>query len=105
MPLTHRAHKVTITGNSTTGGAGGALISTGTMSLAGGNNITLSQDGNAVTISGAAAGGAQTAISGLANSETTYTSGTVTLEGTNNITVTAFNKAGSSWRSISVVKR
>lgn len=35
-----------------------ALISSGTMTLAGGNNITLSQAGNAVTISGAAAGAA-----------------------------------------------
>ncbi len=32
------------------------LISTGTMTLAGGNNITLSQDGNAITISAAAIG-------------------------------------------------
>jgi hypothetical protein len=56
-----------------------ALISSGTVTLAGGNNITLSQNGNAVTISGPAAAGAQTAISGLANSQTTYTSGTVSL--------------------------
>jgi hypothetical protein len=33
-----------------------ALISTGTWTLAGGNNITLSQNGNAVTISGGGAG-------------------------------------------------
>jgi hypothetical protein len=45
---------VTIGGN--TVGAG-ALVSTGTLSLAGGNNITLSQNGNAITISGAAGGG------------------------------------------------
>ncbi|MDQ5972115.1 MAG: hypothetical protein QG553_274, partial [Patescibacteria group bacterium] len=43
----------TISGN--TAGAG-ALVSTGTMTLAGGNNITLSQAGNAITISGAAGG-------------------------------------------------
>jgi len=55
-----------------------ALISSGTATLAGGNNITLSQAGNAITISGAA-GGVQTAISGIANSQTTYTSGTVSL--------------------------
>jgi hypothetical protein len=70
---------MTLAGNSTSAGAGYILISSGTMTLAGGNNITLSQIGNAVTISGAAAGGVQTAISGLANSETTYTSGTVSL--------------------------
>jgi hypothetical protein len=44
----------TISGN--TAGAG-ALISSGTLTLAGGNNITLSQAGNAITISGAAGGG------------------------------------------------
>jgi hypothetical protein len=67
---------ITLSGN--TAGAL-ALASSGTVTLAGGNNITLSQNGNAITISGANAGGAQTAISGLANSETTYTSGTVSL--------------------------
>lgn len=45
----------TISGN--TAGAG-ALVSSGTLTLAGGNNITLSQAGNAITISGGAAGGA-----------------------------------------------
>jgi hypothetical protein len=56
-----------------------ALASSGTVTLAGGNNITLSQAGNAITISGPNVGGAQTGISGIANSETTYTSGTVSL--------------------------
>ena len=69
---------VTLSGN--TAGAM-ALVSSGTLTLAGGNNITLSQAGNAVTISGAAAGGAQTAISGIAASNTTYTSGSVTFTG------------------------
>jgi len=64
-----------------------ALISSGTLTLAGGNNITLSQNGNAVTISGPAAAGAQTAISGLANSQTTYTSGTVSLAELGAITI------------------
>lgn len=40
----------TISGN--TAGAG-SLVSAGTLSLVGGNNITLSQNGNAITISGA----------------------------------------------------
>lgn len=79
MPVTKQPINVTLSGNTTSGGAGLINVSTGTMTLAGGNNITLSQDGNAVTISGANVGGAQTAISGLANSETTYTSGTVNL--------------------------
>lgn len=81
---TQNAVDVTLSGN--TSGAL-ALISSGTMTLAGGNNITLSQAGNAVTISGAAAGGAQTAISGIANSETTYTSGTVSLSELGAITI------------------
>ena len=56
---------VTLSGN--TSGAQ-ALISSGTMTLAGGNNITVSQNGNAVTISGPNVGGAQTASAGIANS-------------------------------------
>jgi hypothetical protein len=68
-------HRVTIGGNSTSAGAGYAQISSGTLTLAGGNNITLSQNGNAVTISGGAGGGGIA----LANSQTTYTSGTANL--------------------------
>jgi hypothetical protein len=75
---------VTLSGN--TSGAQ-ALISSGTMTLAGGNNITVSQNGNAVTISGPNVGGAQTGISGLANSETTYTSGSVTLSALGAVTI------------------
>ena len=71
-------HQLRVSGN--TAGAT-ASLSSGTVTLAGGNNITLSQAGNAVTISGAAAAGAQTAISGIAASNTTYTSGTVTFTG------------------------
>jgi hypothetical protein len=86
VPVTvpDRFHNVTLAGN--TAGVLTEVVS-GTLSLAGGNNITLSQAGNAITISGAAAGGAQTAISGLANSETTYTSGSVTLSALANITI------------------
>ncbi|UOF78257.1 hypothetical protein [Caudoviricetes sp.] len=54
MPLTNNNINASLGGN--TSGAM-ALISTGTMSLIGGNNITLSQAGNAVTISGGAGGG------------------------------------------------
>lgn len=57
-PLNGGRINASIGGNSTSAGAGYSLISTGTMILAGGNNITLSQNGNAVTISGAASGGA-----------------------------------------------
>jgi hypothetical protein len=62
-----------------------ALVSSGTLILAGGNNITLSQNGQSVTISGANAGGAQTAISGIQVSNTTYTSGTVIFSNANGI--------------------
>ncbi|TAH34089.1 S-layer family protein [Candidatus Saccharibacteria bacterium] len=51
-PLNGGRINASIGGNSTSAGAGYSLISTGTMLLAGGNNITLSQNGSAVTISG-----------------------------------------------------
>ena len=43
---------MTLAGNSTSAGAGYILMSSGTVTLAGGTNVTLSQNGNAVTISG-----------------------------------------------------
>lgn len=75
---------VTLSGN--TSGAQ-ALISSGTMTLAGGNNITVSQNGNAVTISGPNVGGAQTGISSIVASNTTYTSGQVEFTGSGIVTV------------------
>lgn len=71
---TQNLHNISLSGN--TAGVM-AHISSGTLTLAGGNNITLSQNGNAVTISGGA-GGAGGGIA-LANSQTTYTSGTANL--------------------------
>lgn len=62
-----------------------ALVSSGTLILAGGNNITLSQNGQSVTISGANVGGAQTGISGVVVSNTTYTSGTISFSNANGI--------------------
>ena len=59
----------------------------GTMTLAGGNNITLSQAGNAVTISGPNVAGAQTGISSIAASNTTYTSGQVEFTGSGIVTI------------------
>jgi hypothetical protein len=82
---TQSRFNLTVSGNTTSGGAGFNLISSGVLTLAGGNNITLSQDGNAVTISAANAGGAQTAISGVALSNTTYTSGTISFRDLNGI--------------------
>lgn len=64
-----------------------ALVSSGTLTLAGGNNITLSQAGNAITISGPNAAGAQTGISSIVASDATYTSGQVIFIGSNMVTV------------------
>lgn len=52
MVVAPNIQNVTLAGNSTSAGAGYANISSGTMTMAGGNNITLSQNGNAVTVSG-----------------------------------------------------
>jgi hypothetical protein len=118
---TQSRFNLTLSGNSTSGGAGFIQVSSGVLSLAGGNNITLSQDGNAITISAANAGGAQTAISGVILSNTTYTSGSISFRdgngisfasttgqgisiihdlqftsNTSNITSNAFNTSGSS---------
>jgi fibronectin-binding autotransporter adhesin len=76
----------TLAGNSTSAGAGYILVSSGTMTIAGGNNITLSQNGNAVTISGANIGGAQTGISSIAASGGTQTAGMVSFVNSNGIT-------------------
>jgi hypothetical protein len=82
---TQNVHNLTLSGNSTSAGAGYIQVSSGTLTLAGGNNITLSQNGNAITISGPNVGGAQTGISGIAASNTTYTSGSVTFRDGNGI--------------------
>ena len=65
---------VTIGGN--TAGAG-AIVSSGTLFLAGGNNVTLSQNGQSITISGGAGGGASTA--GLYGTGNTTNNSTTTL--------------------------
>jgi hypothetical protein len=70
--------------------------------FAGGNNITLSGSTNAggmsVTISGPNVGGAQTGISGIVVSNTTYTSGTVTFQNANGI---SFGSSGANGISAS----
>lgn len=77
-----------ITGNSTSGGAGYRTINVGTAILAGGDNITLSQDGQSITISGASGGGAAaTGISSIVASDATYTSGKVVFSGVGAATV------------------
>jgi hypothetical protein len=65
-----------------------ALVSSGTLILAGGNNITLSQAGNAITISGVSIPAeSQTFIAAIQASNTTYTSGSVVLTGSGAATV------------------
>lgn len=87
-----------------------AGISSGTLTLAGGNNITLSQNGNAVTISGGAGGGAAgTNTIGMSNlGNTTGTSGVISgsnlqfaLAGGNNITLSQSINGSSATITIS----
>lgn len=77
-------------GNSTLGNTSGNTgLFTGRLVLVGGNNVTLSGSSNGgsatITISGANLGGAQTGISGIIVSNTTYTSGTVSFSNANGI--------------------
>ena len=88
------------TGGNTSGNTG---TFSGQVVFAGGNNITLSVSSGAagaqtITISGANVGGAQTGISGLAVSNTTYTSGTVTFQNANGI---SFGSSGANGISAS----
>jgi hypothetical protein len=100
---TQNLHNVTLSGNSTSAGAGYIQVSSGTLTLAGGNNITLSQNGNAITISGANVGGAQTGISGIGVSDTTYTSGTVIWSAQANVTLNSSVNGASQYVRISGV--
>jgi hypothetical protein len=83
---TQSRFNLTLGGNSTSAGAGYAQISSGTMLLAGGNNVTLSQNGNSVTVS-AASQSAQTQsnIQGLYDGANSISTGTVRLSNLNGI--------------------
>jgi hypothetical protein len=93
---------LTIGGN--TAGVG-SLVSTGTATLVGGNNITLSQNGNAITISGGAGGGAAFTAGMSTIGNTAGTSGTVSNQlifaGGNNITLSQSTGVGGNTISIS----
>lgn len=95
----------TISGN--TAGAA-ALVSTGTMTLAGGNNITLSQNGNGITISGAGAGAAFSAgLSNLGNisGTTGLATNQMVLAGGNNVTLSQSTAAGGNTVTISAANQ
>lgn len=90
-------------GISTVGNTSGNTgLASNQLVFAGGNNITLSGSTNGgsmtVTISGANAGGAQTGISGVQVSNTTYTSGTITFQNANGI---SFGSSGANGISAS----
>jgi len=74
--------------------------------LAGGNNITLSQSINGrsatVTISGPNVGGAQTGISGVVVSNTTFTSGTVSLSAAGAVTISSSANGATQYAIVSV---
>ena len=91
---------VSLSGNNTAGVM--ANISSGTIYMAGGNNITISQNANSITISGPIVGGAQTGISGQAVSDTTYSSGSVYFSGQNNITLGSSVNGASQYIRLSV---
>jgi len=81
-PLNGGRINASIGGNSTSAGAGYALISTGTMVLAGGNNITLSQNGNNITIS---APNTPTGSINFSASNTSANLASVTFSNSNNV--------------------
>ena len=67
-----------------------ALVSSGTLFLAGGNNVTLSQNGQSITISGASTvpGGIAASMGGnTAGAPSLVSSGTLVLAGGNNVTL------------------
>ncbi|MBI5912988.1 hypothetical protein HY839_00940 [Candidatus Azambacteria bacterium] len=89
---TQNLHNMTLSGN--TAGVM-AQVSSGTMTLAGGNNITLSQNGNAITISGGAGGGG----AGISAGTQSVATGTVIFSNANNV---SFGMAGSQTITASI---
>jgi hypothetical protein len=84
---TQNLHNMTLSGN--TAGVM-AQVSSGTLTLAGGNNITLSQNGNAISIIGGAGGAGGAALSAGTQSVST---GTVNFANSNGVT---FGMSGSN---------
>jgi fibronectin-binding autotransporter adhesin len=100
ISLGANAAAVSIGGNSTSAGAGFSNVSSGTLVLAGGNNITLSQNGASVTISAGAGGGAQlsagVSTGGNTSGNTGIYSGQVVFAGGNNITLSVSSGAAGA---------
>ena len=94
MPLYIPPIKFQIGGN--TSGASTQIVS-GVLTFAGGNNITLSQAGNAITISGGAGGGGVAVAGNIAGNfagvSEIVTSGTIYLAGGNNLTISQNNNS------------
>ncbi len=80
-------------------------INSGTAILAGGNNITLSQSGNAISIIGGAGGGGGNFTAGVSGGNTAGASGTVSnefvLAGGTNVTLSGATGAGGM--SVSII--
>lgn len=96
---TSNVHNISLSGN--TAGTM-AQISSGTLTLYGGSNITLQQSGNKVSIIGEVQGGVQTFIGGIGASDSMYTSGRVYISGNYNITVGTYVNSDSQYIRLSV---
>jgi hypothetical protein len=104
MPVTLNRIRAVSLGGNTSGAL--AVVSTGTLFLAGGNNITLSQNGQSVTISGAAGGpGGGFAGGGISGGNTAGDTGSVTgrliFAGGNNVTLSGSTNGGSMTITVS----
>jgi hypothetical protein len=90
-------------GGNTSGDTG---VVTGRVVFVGGNNITVSGSTNAgsmtITVSGPNVGGAQTGISGIVVSDTTYTSGTVSFSNQANVTIGSSANGATQYIRLSV---
>lgn len=78
-----------------------ALISSGTMTIAGGNNITLNQDGNAITVSGGNSYSAGMSNLGNTSGTTGLVSQRLAFVGSGSITLSQSVNAGSATLTIS----
>ena len=102
------AAAISLSGNSTSAGAGYSNVSSGTLILAGGNNITLSQNGASVTISAGAGGGGGGVGFGVstagntAGSTGTVTTGNVVLVGSNAVSLSQSTGAAGSAATITI---